>query len=134
MKRYIALLHAGRKGYGISFPDFPGCISGGDDLAQALANGAAALRLHAEAMRADGDPIPQPRDFEAIRRDPELAEEIEGAIVAPIPLLPPKGRAVRIQVSIDDQLLAAIDAEAARRGLSRSGFLAEAAQLALAPS
>jgi predicted RNase H-like HicB family nuclease len=135
MQRYIALLHAGRRGgYGVSFPDFPGCISGGDSLAKALTNGTAALRLHVEAMRADGDPIPAPREFEAIRADPDLAEEITGAIVAPVPLLPPKGRAVRIQVSIDDQLLAAIDAEAARRGLSRSGFLAEAAQLVLSPA
>ena len=134
MDRYIALIHSGREGYGISFPDFPGCISGGDTLSETLANGVEALRFHVEGMRADGDSIPAPRSFEEMRADPELADEIEGAIVAMVPLLPSRGKAVRIQVSIDDRLLAAIDAEAARRGVSRSAFLAEAAQLVLSPA
>lgn len=134
MDRYIALIHASNGSYGISFPDFPGCISGGDTLSEVLANGAQALRLHVEAMRADGEPIPPARDFEAIAQDPEIAEEVEGAFLSLIPLLPSRGRAVRIQVSIDDRLLAAIDAEAERRHVSRSAFLAEAAQLVLSPS
>jgi predicted RNase H-like HicB family nuclease len=79
--KYLALIHPGREGYGISFPDFPGCISGGDTMAEVLANGAEALRLHVSAMRADGDAIPEPRNFEAIRNDPELAEDLTAAIV-----------------------------------------------------
>jgi predicted RNase H-like HicB family nuclease len=133
MDRYIGLIHLGEE-YGISFPDFPGCISGGTTLAETLANGAQALRLHVAAMHADGEEIPPPRSYEQIRADPEFAEELEGAIVAPIPLLPLKGKAVRIQLSIDDQLLAAIDQEARRRGVSRSAFLAEAAALLLSPA
>jgi predicted RNase H-like HicB family nuclease len=134
MDRYIALIHLGREGYGISFPDFPGCISGGDTFSDTLASGTEALRFHVEGMRADGDRIPEPRSFEEVRSDPELAEEIDGAIVAAVPLLPSRGKAVRIQVSIDDQLLAAIDAEATRRGVSRSAFLTEAARLVLSPA
>lgn len=134
MNRYIAFVHQGKNGYGISFPDFPGCISGGNTVSEALANGTEALRFHAKGMRADGAAIPEPRSLDKILADPELAEEREGALFTPIPLLPPKGKAVGIQVSIDDQLLAAIDEEARHRGISRSAFLAEAAQLALMPS
>ena len=45
-----------------------------------------------------------------------------------IPLLLDKGRSVRANVSLDAGLLEMIDAEAARRGLTRSAFLASAAK------
>ncbi len=45
-----------------------------------------------------------------------------------IPLLLDAGRTVRANLTFDAGLLAAIDAEAARRGLTRSAFLASAAR------
>ena len=44
-----------------------------------------------------------------------------------VPLLLDKGRSVRANVSLDAGVLEAIDEEAARRGLTRSKFLASAA-------
>jgi len=44
-----------------------------------------------------------------------------------VPLVLDKGRSVRANLSIDAGLIEAIDAEAKRRGLTRSSFLASAA-------
>jgi predicted RNase H-like HicB family nuclease len=82
MAGYIALVHkdAGTS-YGVSFPDVPGCISAGDTFEQAVTNAAEALAGHFGAMKADGDPIPAPRSFEALKRDPGFVEDSADAIV-----------------------------------------------------
>ena len=78
--RYVAFIHKDEDtGFGISFPDFPGCISVGDTRAEAVCQGAEALALHVEGMIEDGQPIPPPRSLEDIRADPELAEWRRGA-------------------------------------------------------
>lgn len=71
MAGYIALVHkdAGTS-YGMSLPDVPGCISAGDSFEQAVANAAEALAGHFAAMKVDGDPLPAPRSFETLKRDP----------------------------------------------------------------
>ena len=63
--RYVAFLHDDDEpGFGISFPDFPGCVSDGDTVDDALRRGAEALSVHVEGMLADGEPIPQPRPLQ----------------------------------------------------------------------
>lgn len=47
-------------GYLIEFPDLPGCMSDGDTIEEALANGADAMHGWIEAMRAAGREIPPP--------------------------------------------------------------------------
>jgi predicted RNase H-like HicB family nuclease len=82
MAGYIALVHkdAGTS-YGVSFPDVPGCISAGDTFEEAVSNAAEALAGHFQVMRADGETLPQPRSFEALKRDPEFIEDSADAIV-----------------------------------------------------
>ena len=82
MAGYIALVHkdAGTS-YGVSFPDVPGCISAGDTFEEAVALAAEALAGHFAAMRQDGDPIPPPRSFEELKRDPEFIDGAADAIV-----------------------------------------------------
>jgi predicted RNase H-like HicB family nuclease len=77
---YVAVIHkdAGTS-FGVSFPDFPGCISAGDTMSEAILNAAEALAGHIKLMRADGDRIPYPRSEDAVRADPELREDLEGA-------------------------------------------------------
>lgn len=129
MDRYIALLHRDATGgYGVSFPDFPGCISGGDDWAAATNAAAEALRLHVEGMLADGQKLPAPRSPEELKADPEFARDFRDAIVSSVPLLPPRGKPERINVMIDTNLLRTIDAAADRLGMSRSAFLSIGAQ------
>lgn len=52
--------------FGISFPDFPGCVTADPDLQTALHQAAEALSLHVDGMLEDGEAIPLPStpDFE----------------------------------------------------------------------
>ena len=128
MQRYVALLHATPTGYSVSLPDFPGYVSGGSSFEEAVEKAAEALRFHVAGMIEDGDRIPDPSGVDAIRGNPEFAEEREDAVWALVPLLPPKGKSLRLNISMDEGLVSAIDVAARERGLNRSAFLAEAAK------
>ena len=82
MAGYIALVHKDEgTSYGVSFPDVPGCVSAGDTFEQAVANAAEALAGHLALMQADGDPIPTPRSYDALKRDPDFVDDSADAIV-----------------------------------------------------
>lgn len=127
--RYVAFIHGGDgSGFGISFPDFPGCVSDGDTVEEAIHRGAEALAFHVEGMIEDGEAVPEPRAVQEIKADPGLVEWREGADVAFVPLVLDKGSPRRVNVSLDYGLLQAIDDEAKRRGMTRSAFLSSAAR------
>ncbi len=133
MKRYVALFHqAETGGYGVSIPDFPGFISAGGRFDAALDSAVKGLQFHVEGMIADGEAIPDPRDLIDLKADPEFEDDFADAIVTLIPLLPPRSEPVRVNISLEGGLVAAIDAAAKTRGMTRSGFLADAARRALA--
>ena len=128
MQSIVALIHGEPGSYGISFPDVPGCISAGTTLDETLANGAEALTFHLEGMAEDGDKPPVPRSLDAIKADPDFAFELsEPHVVALVPYDPPT-RSIRINVTMDEHLVHAIDRAAKGEGGSRSGFLAIAAR------
>lgn len=128
MHSIVALIHGEPGSYGISFPDVPGCISAGATLDETLANGAGALMFHLEGMAEDGEKPPVPRSLDALKGDPEFAFEFsEPHVVALVPYEPPP-RSVRINVTMNERLVEAIDRAARRQGASRSGFLAIAAR------
>ena len=82
MAGYVALIHKDEgTSYGVSFPDVPGCISAGETLGEAVANAGEALAGHLALLKADRDPIPQARDIAAIKADPDLADDLEGAVL-----------------------------------------------------
>lgn len=74
IRLYPAIVERGICGFGVSFPDFPGCVSAGDTFDEAVRSAAEALAFHVEGMRADGEPIPDPSDLAAAPRDPEVDE------------------------------------------------------------
>lgn len=122
-----ALIHQDEGSYGISFPDFPGCVSGGQSLDEAISRGAETLLFHFAGMVEDRDPLPVLRSLEELKSDPDFVEDAEGAVIAVVPVELP-GKAVRVNVSIDEHLLDAIDRAARSAGQSRSAFLADAAR------
>lgn len=122
-----ALIHEENGVFGISFPDFPGCVSGGQTAEDAIRKGGEALTFHVAGMVEDGDPLPVLRSLSELQNDPEFKEASAGAALAFVPFDLP-ARSVRINVSIDENLLNAIDAAARSAGQSRSSFLAEAAR------
>ena len=78
--RYVAFIHRdNRPGSGIGFPDFPGCISDGSTVEDAIRRGGEALAIHIEGMMEDGLPIPEPRSAIEIRADPDLRDWRFGA-------------------------------------------------------
>ena len=128
MREYIALVHkdAGSD-YGISFPDFPGAVTAATTLEGARAAAEEALALHAEGMAEDGDPLPEPSSLDAV-----MAEAVNrDGVAILVGLWADAPRAMRVNITLPEDVLAAIDRQAERQGLSRSGFLTLAAQRAL---
>ena len=52
-------------GYGVTFPDFPGCAAAGETIEEAVANAGEALLFHMDGTAEDGDPIPEPSRLDA---------------------------------------------------------------------
>ena len=70
MPSYIALIHKDPDSdYGVSFPDFPGCISVGATLDEARGMAEEALAFHIDGMTEDGNAIPEPSSLETIMAD-----------------------------------------------------------------
>lgn len=128
MASYIALIHKDSSSqYGVSFPDFPGCITAGETLDEAKDMAIEALAGHVATLREFGEPIPAPTPLEKILADPENS----GAAVLVVPLHPARARIVRVNVTLSEEELQAIDETARRHGMTRSGFLRRAAQRAI---
>ncbi|NVN44472.1 type II toxin-antitoxin system HicB family antitoxin [Asaia siamensis] len=77
MTNYIGLIHKELESdYGVSFPNFPGCISAGDTLDEAKAMGTEAFQGHAKFMVDEGEALPQPSSLVAIMADPDNASGV----------------------------------------------------------
>jgi antitoxin HicB len=87
MAYFIALIHKDPDtGFGVSFPDVPGVITGGDTIDEAIQNASEALAFAAEGWREHtGNPFPTPRSIDELRKDAEFQRDAEDAIVAVIP-------------------------------------------------
>ena len=86
MTAYIALTHKdANSDYGISFPDFPGCITAGASLDEARAMAAEALAFHIEGMIEDGEAVPLPSTLETIMAD--LVNRDAVAVLVDVPEL-----------------------------------------------
>lgn len=135
---YRALLEpASDGGYGVIFPEVAGCTSGGDTADEAARNAAEALTAHLGLLLEDGDPLPEAAPLDA--PVPEWLNEAVDAgqvtMASLVRLLVPAelpATAVRLDVTLDEDLAARVGAAARARGLSRSAFLAESARRLLA--
>jgi len=82
---YPAIIDREGSLYGISFPDFPGCVSSGAAPKEAIEGGREALTGHVDLMIRDGDAIPEPTPLEAV-----TCEEGEAVVcVALVPVVIP---------------------------------------------
>ena len=69
---YIALIHKEEgSDYGVSFPDFPGCISAGTTLEQVKLMAQEALTSHINLLKEMQEQIPVPSTLEEIMSSPE---------------------------------------------------------------
>ncbi len=128
MTSYIAIIHKDDgSDYGVSFPDFPGCITAGATQDEARRMAAEALALHMDGMQADGDAVPEPSSLDDIMRHPDFIDGVAVLVDAPT-----KSKTVRVNITVQDADLDAIDAYAERHGFTRSGFLVQAAKKEMA--
>lgn len=125
MRHYPALLRKDKTSdWSIEFPDFPGCVSAGKTVDQALLMGEDALALHVDGMIADKEAIPEPTSAEDLVR----RKLLPGALLIFVPLKFGRGRFIRLSITLEERLLSDIDRAAELRGMTRSGFLAEASR------
>ena len=116
MIRYPALIDGEKGAYGVSFPDIPGVVAMGVTMDEALLNAEEALRDYVIETEKTGDkPV-----------SPSLIEEIQtpaGSALVSVPLIRLSGRSVRANLTLDEEVVAYIDGEARRRGMTRTKFV-----------
>jgi len=118
---YLAVFETDEKpGFGVYFPDFPGCGTCGNDFDHALKMGKEALALHIYGMEKDGDPLPERTD--------KITNIGEGDMVVPVTVYPDifneemENRREKTTVTIPQWLKAAAEAD----GLNYSRLLESA--------
>jgi predicted RNase H-like HicB family nuclease/uncharacterized protein (DUF1778 family) len=121
---YIAYLHKDRASdFGVSFPDFPGCITAGRTLEEAHRMAAEALRFHIAGIVEDGDEIPEPSTLDALAEDPAMKD----AVAFLVHVEPQMERTVRINITAREKQVEEIDRLANRAGLTRSAYMVQSA-------
>lgn len=118
---YIGVAERTGSGYSVFFPDVPGCVSAGSTLFEAFSNGEEALAAHLQLLSEAGEELPPASENPDIDEDIDIATYFLAHVDLP-------GKAVRLNITMDEGLVASID----RVAKNRSAFLAEAAREALA--
>jgi len=118
---YPAIVEFASEGFGVLFPDLPGCTTAGATMQEAARNAEDALQAHIDLAAEHREPLPRPSEIDAIIVDADIREAARILVRAELP-----GRSVRVNITLPEELLKAIDQYAARTGYSRSGLLAQA--------
>lgn len=117
---FPAIVEGGDKpGFGVFFPDLPGCVSAGETVQAAATNAEIALGLHLAGMIEDGETIPDPTPLDLIAADRDVKEVARVLVRGEI-----AERAVRVNVTLNALVLALLDALAAKQSLDRSSMIA----------
>jgi len=90
-------------------------------LHEAARNAEEALQAHLDLAAEHGEKIPEPSELGAIKPEADVAEAARILVRVETP-----GRSVRVNITLPEELLAAVDRYAARTGFTRSGLLAQA--------
>jgi predicted RNase H-like HicB family nuclease len=118
---YIAYLHKDKNSdYGVSFPDFPGCITAGSTLEEARRMAAEALSFHIAGMRKDGDRLPESSTLDELRSDPAM----KGAVAFLVEAAKPE-KTVRFNITARESQLSEIDNRARAAKLTRSAYMVD---------
>lgn len=119
---YPAIIERAGSGYSVYFPDLPGCTSAGASLQEAARNAEEALVGHLLVSAQHSDALADPSELDDVEADPDVDEAARILVRAERP-----GRSIRLNITLDEGLVAAIDRVAG----NRSGFIADAARAAL---
>lgn len=129
MSNYIAVIYKDSSSeYGVSFPDFPGCITGVQSIDEVKDQSQEALFGHIKTMKEFGEKIPNPTKLDDIIADKDYLDAIAFFVVSVSEV---KSKTVRVNITLPENILHQIDVTAKKRGMSRSSFLTHAAQNAI---
>jgi predicted RNase H-like HicB family nuclease len=121
---YIAYLHKERKSdFGVSVPDFPGCITAGKSLDEASRKAPEALALHIAGMIEDGERIPKPSTLDDLAGDPDRQNAVAFLVSADLD----KAKTVRVNITARENQIELIDRLAGRAGMTRSAYMVRSA-------
>ena len=119
---YIAYLHKDRKSdYGVSFPDFPGCVTAGKSLEEARRMAVEALALHIGGMAEDGEAIPEPSTIDDLAKDPAMKGAVAFLVTVDLE------KTVRVNITAQESQINAIDRRAGEAGMTRSAYMVQSA-------
>jgi predicted RNase H-like HicB family nuclease len=121
---YVGLAETVTDGYTLFLPDFPGFGSSGHTLEETRKNAREGLIAHIELMLEERERLPKPTSLDKVMK----SREAKGCIPLMIGIVIPSGKAQRVNITLDSELLDAIDLVAANQHKTRSALLAEAAQ------
>ena len=125
---YPVYVHVGDKkhAHGVTFPDFAGCFAAADAWADLPAAIQEAVQAH---FFGEPDNVPEPTALEVLAVDPQFTGGVW--MLADVDLSRIDTRPVRLNVSLPSNLVQQIDMWASQHHMTRSGFLAKAAQEAM---
>ena len=116
---YTAIIEKAKDGFGVFFPDLPGCTSFGRTVEEAAANAYTAAQAHVALSQEYGDAIPGARAPDRIPHDRDVKEKAR--LLIPVELA---DEPVRVNISLPGAALEALDRTAKELSLSRSGAIA----------
>ena len=125
MIQYIALIEQADDGFGVVFPDLPGITSAGETFSDAIRN-AHEILAHFSSV----SELPKPRTLEQVKENWEDWDTWEhecSFVISLISLLPIASKNKRINIIINERLLARVDAVAN----NRSEFISNALEATL---
>jgi predicted RNase H-like HicB family nuclease len=118
---FPAIIEKSSDGYSVFFPDLPGCTSAGATLQEAALNAEEALQAHIDLGIEHGEAIPEPSTLDQVSVDADVVQAGRMLVRADFPT-----RTVRVNITMPEDLLAAVDRYANKTEYSRSGLLAQA--------
>ncbi len=116
---YVAIIEKARDGFGVFFPDLPGCTSFGETIEKAAANAFMAAQTHAALADEYGEKLAAPRAPDQIPADPDVKEKAR--LLIPVES---GDEPVRVNISLPSSALEALDRTAKELSLTRSGAIA----------
>lgn len=115
---YVAVVYKEENSdYGVSFPDFKGCITAGITLEEALKEANEVLQFHVDGMLEDREELPKATSVDKIRGD--NPDAISFFLVQ----VKVKEKAVRVNITIDEGLLRKLDKYTKEHKVDRSSFI-----------
>lgn len=125
--KYVALFEKEKRGFGVSFPDFPECTTYGEDLDEAVDQAHEALSLYVEFFLESGKSLPEPTTKKAVMAMPES----EGKKAINVEIAGDGSDFEEVELVMHTYLLERIEKYCKQHGVSPADFFSIAARDAL---